>query len=271
MLPTARQLCGLFRERHLDWNDYAAHGLSGALGTYLDYGCGPGVFLGRVVRQCTAAYGVDIDAAALAQARRAVADATVLHIDPHAPLPFADGVFDVISILEVIEHVADERAVLRELARVLRPGGWLLLTTPHRGLLTFLDPGNVKVVLPRLHRFMHRTVLRNRDYYDGRFGEARQEAQGMLADFTLDRIPWHRHYSFSDIRRLTPEVLETIEWRAYFPLMRAFLFVALAVRVLTRGRIAGLTGAAYRQYNRLSRVNSLAGDQLVVLFRKRQA
>jgi SAM-dependent methyltransferase len=45
-------------------------------------------------------------------------------------LTFADRSFDCIFSLDVLEHVPDYRAGLREMARCLRPGGWLLMTTP---------------------------------------------------------------------------------------------------------------------------------------------
>jgi 2-polyprenyl-3-methyl-5-hydroxy-6-metoxy-1,4-benzoquinol methylase len=46
-------------------------------------------------------------------------------------LPFADETFATVIAAEIIEHVFDTQAVLNELARVLRPDGWLAITTPN--------------------------------------------------------------------------------------------------------------------------------------------
>lgn len=45
-------------------------------------------------------------------------------------MPFDDAAFDAIICSHVLEHVADDRAAMSELARVLRPGGWLLVLVP---------------------------------------------------------------------------------------------------------------------------------------------
>jgi SAM-dependent methyltransferase len=46
------------------------------------------------------------------------------------PLPFSDGAFQVVCAFEVLEHIPDDETVLRELARVLRPGGALFFSVP---------------------------------------------------------------------------------------------------------------------------------------------
>lgn len=51
--------------------------------------------------------------------------------DACAPLPFRDASFDVVLSMEGIEHFEHQAGFVRECARVLRPGGWLLLTTPN--------------------------------------------------------------------------------------------------------------------------------------------
>jgi SAM-dependent methyltransferase len=45
-------------------------------------------------------------------------------------LPFEDGSYDIVLSTQVLEHVRDPQRVVQEMARVLKPGGWLFLTTP---------------------------------------------------------------------------------------------------------------------------------------------
>lgn len=47
-------------------------------------------------------------------------------------LPFADGAFDAVTISEVVEHLDRPLDALKELARVVRPGGWLVMSIPYR-------------------------------------------------------------------------------------------------------------------------------------------
>jgi ubiquinone/menaquinone biosynthesis C-methylase UbiE len=42
-------------------------------------------------------------------------------------LPFRDGLFDVVSLFSVIEHVPDQRHALEDMMRVLKPGGYLVV------------------------------------------------------------------------------------------------------------------------------------------------
>ena len=58
-------------------------------------------------------------------------------------LPWEDGSFDLITCLDVIEHTPDDRVTLRELRRVSRPGGYLLVTVPaYQGLWSTHDVAN---------------------------------------------------------------------------------------------------------------------------------
>src|SRR5437867_12989424 len=94
----------------------------------LDAGCGTGVGLeefGRYGWIC----GIDVAGAALAYSRRR--DGTLPLIQASlVRLPFASGALDAVLALDVLEHLDDDGAALREVRRVLRPGGVALLNVP---------------------------------------------------------------------------------------------------------------------------------------------
>jgi SAM-dependent methyltransferase len=68
-------------------------------------------------------------------------------------LPFADDSFDVVLCLEGIEHVTTQQQLLKELVRVTRPGGWIVISTPNisnfYSRLTFLFTGHFHQFDPR--------------------------------------------------------------------------------------------------------------------------
>jgi len=74
-------------------------------------------------------YGVDIDLERAAQAHHLLPHIVVA---PAEQLPFAPGSFDVVLLHEVIEHVGDDRQVVREAHRVLASGGRMVIFAPNR-------------------------------------------------------------------------------------------------------------------------------------------
>ena len=95
----------------------------------LDIGCGTGLNLEELrARGVTHAVGMDISAAALTHCRERRLPA-LLRGDG-SRLPFLDATFDVIIALDLIEHIEQDDEALREIARVLRPGGQVVLFTP---------------------------------------------------------------------------------------------------------------------------------------------
>jgi SAM-dependent methyltransferase len=62
---------------------------------------------------------------------------------PAENIPYPDAFFDGVLLLDVLEHLLDEKAVLQEIHRVLRPGGFLVVSVPNDGLLAGWDSLNV--------------------------------------------------------------------------------------------------------------------------------
>jgi methionine biosynthesis protein MetW len=95
----------------------------------LDVGCGNGT-LGRLVAgRFRVVAGVEFTAAGADAAR--AAGVRVTRADLNGALPVRAAAFDVVTCLDVIEHVLDPRALLREIGRVLRPGGRAVVSTPN--------------------------------------------------------------------------------------------------------------------------------------------
>ena len=120
----------------------------------LDVGCGDGRLTAELdAAELTAA---DVSAVALERARRRLAHARLVELEPDAPLPLPDAAFDLVLCAETIEHVRDVQLLLSEIRRVLRPRGTLALTTPaHLPLGRPPDP-----LSPHLRQFTRRSLSR---------------------------------------------------------------------------------------------------------------
>jgi SAM-dependent methyltransferase len=93
----------------------------------LDIGCGTGGNL-RMLSQFGEAEGVDVSPDAVAFCReRGLQN---VKLGAAESLPYEDATFDLVTALDVVEHLDDDVAGLREMRRVLRPGGRLLMFVP---------------------------------------------------------------------------------------------------------------------------------------------
>ena len=125
---------GFIREAidlHFNGDASARYPLAGK--TALDVGCGAGLLCEPLARMGAAVTGVDA-APENIEAAKAHAVLSVLAIDYRAGelSEQALGQFDMVTSMEVIEHVSDPAAFVSELARHLKPDGLLLISTPNR-------------------------------------------------------------------------------------------------------------------------------------------
>ena len=108
----------------------------------LDCGCGMG-YLSMVMGELRGPtiVGVDGNADRLRWAQRERVPAHLTQVDI-AALPFPDGCFNKVLLSEVLEHLADDTAGLRELWRILKPGGVVAVSVPHANYPFLWDPIN---------------------------------------------------------------------------------------------------------------------------------
>jgi ubiquinone/menaquinone biosynthesis C-methylase UbiE len=102
------------------------HRLAGM--TVLDIGCGAGDFSQAVIDNGGTVYPLDVS---LSAAQRTLARCEALPAVASAEdLPYRDGIFDAVLCLDVLEHCEADARAAAEVARVLKPGGVLIVTVP---------------------------------------------------------------------------------------------------------------------------------------------
>lgn len=111
-----------------------------------------------------------------------------VHLVAEGRLPFPDAAFDAVVVVDMLEHVPDDRAFLADLGRVLRPGGRLVVNTPH-------------LKDSPLRRLRHRLGLTDEAHGHLRPGYTAEGLRTLLEEDGRFRMGAHRTYSrfFSEL------------------------------------------------------------------------
>ena len=110
----------------------------------LDMPCGRGFYLNmlRYVSDCTL-IGAELDNEVIRKAQANIGHLEIpLHNANLYHLPYADNTFDAVIFSEILEHIEDDVRGLREVYRVLKPGGVVAMTVPHANYPFWWDPIN---------------------------------------------------------------------------------------------------------------------------------
>ena len=124
----------------LEWIDELA-GLKGQRA--LDVGCGGGILAEAMARRASHVTGIDLAVRPLGVARLHALESGVENIEyreiaAEALAAEAPGRFDVVTCMEMLEHVPDPSSVVRACATLVRPGGWVFFSTLNRNPKSFL-------------------------------------------------------------------------------------------------------------------------------------
>ncbi len=125
----------------------AAHWIAGERdGCLLDIGCGTGwfdfrlrdkfAFTGEIAGIDVSPHNVKL---MIREIRRRGENRILSFASNAEKIPFADGTFDIVVMTEVLEHVADPASVVKEVSRLLKPGGRFIITTPSGPVCAFWD------------------------------------------------------------------------------------------------------------------------------------
>jgi ubiquinone/menaquinone biosynthesis C-methylase UbiE len=181
-------------------------------GTLLDVGAGEGRYLPIWRSLFPKADITAVEVSPIASERSAARYPFARHVVASAEeLPFADGSFDAVISIEVIEHVPDGRRMIAECYRVLRPGGWCIISTPcgNRGSL---------------------------DWWRAKLsGELRPSLDDGIHFGTHDDPTHLRRYRSAEFTQLC-ELFGFITRRIYFN-AHAFMWVGERVEMIVKGKI----------------------------------
>ena len=164
----------------------------------LDYGCYDGKFINKVVKSKNVDFvGVDKNIEII---NKNPFGLKLLHITNNNELPFENETFDYISILDVIEHIYDQRQILKEINRILKTDGVLIITVPQKHLFSFLDLGNYKFIFPNIHRMFY-TLNHSKKDYEKKY---LHNPDGLIGDIEIEKS-WHQHFSKKELKELLNE------------------------------------------------------------------
>ncbi len=135
------------------------HWLDMYYGRLLDAGCSYGYATRYYTEKCNEIYAIDIDPHLIEIAKKKYSNINFI-VSAIEKVPFPDNYFDMIVFSDVLEHTSNQIQSLNELYRVLKIGGDIIITAPHKGLFTILDPYNYGYYLMKYLPFLYRIAYR---------------------------------------------------------------------------------------------------------------
>ncbi|MDQ6891353.1 MAG: class I SAM-dependent methyltransferase [Acidobacteriota bacterium] len=210
-----------------------------AVTTVLDVGCNRGqieLLFHTLCKQAavhTHVEGVDISTEAIRQARELDLPNCSFQSYDGGRLPFPEMQFDLVVLVEVIEHVADPLLLLTEIHRVLRPGGRLYLTTPNPECV----PLKVDIAMWDVLRWLWRRSDPHKDAF-----LPRHKLVALLADAGFGIVGDRSLYSWPHL------YVYLLGWSIFPPLPPRALFhyQRLCVHLLERRRVPEWIGKRFK-------------------------
>jgi ubiquinone/menaquinone biosynthesis C-methylase UbiE len=152
----------------------------------LDVACGTGYGTALLAEKAYRAVGIDISKEAIIHCKKVYKEDSVCFLNMDCTsLAFPNEIFDSIVSFETIEHIYDPEKFVKELYRVLKPGGQVLISTPNRDLYKVYNKN--KVNRHHIHEF-----------------DASEFQKLMGSYFEIEKISGQLYFSKKDVSLLAP-------------------------------------------------------------------
>lgn len=158
----------------------------------LDGGCSFGYGTIYYSKHAKNTYGAEIDATSVEVARNRFKNISFVNTALENT-PFENSFFDVVVLNDVLEHTNDKIQTLSELNRIMKKGGVLILSTPHKGLFQLFDPYNYGYYLKKYFKFLYIPL-----YYIVRF----MKTGKFPKEFNPEHGVKHFHYNINDYNEM---------------------------------------------------------------------
>ncbi|HYF68994.1 MAG TPA: class I SAM-dependent methyltransferase [Ohtaekwangia sp.] len=129
-------------------------------GDVLEVGCGEGRGIDVMLPKAKHFTAVDKIVPVITELQQKYPTATFKSMNIPPLNGLADNTYDAIVSFQVIEHIQDDKLFLREIHRVLKPGGIALLTTPNRKMSLTRNPWHIREYLPEELKLLAESIFR---------------------------------------------------------------------------------------------------------------
>jgi 2-polyprenyl-3-methyl-5-hydroxy-6-metoxy-1,4-benzoquinol methylase len=216
----------IYREGELQYNSKAETvrlekivELAGIGNKVLDIGCYSGTIGSTLIKEGNEVYGIEIN-----QEVAEIASQKGLKIkiqDIESRFDFEDNFFDVVVAAEIIEHILDTDFFIDEIKRVLKPNGFLVISTP-----------NVASLGRRLF-----LLIGENPYFEASFGFPPQAHAGHIRFFTKDLLLGYLKYKGFEIIKFTSDVVNLTSSGGIASKLFADLFPTLGRSLIVRAKL----------------------------------
>ncbi len=198
---------------HLSRYQFAARYARGKI--VLDVACGTGYGAYMLSQVALKAVGADVSFASLSFARDQynIANLKFVCLDAHK-LPFGEDSFEVVTSLETLEHLVEPEGFLEECVRVLRPGGFLVLSTPNRD-----------------SHFWPSGIAQRSPLVEGLLGRIKELHRALVNPFH------HREFDYHELKGIVGPRLRIVGFFGISKLSRSWIYTTGMAKIPGIGRI----------------------------------